>query len=257
MTISFRAATRWASLAAVAALIVAGPAAGPAATLAQSPSPAPAASTAPGNAISLDGTWTVDPSIGSFDYAAGDFSGSWVGYRAQEELVGIGGTEAVGRTPDVAGSITLSGTTLTAAELTADLTTLRSDQSMRDGQLGRQGVQTDQFPTATFVLTEPIELGALPAEGEPVSITAVGDLTLHGVTKNVSIPLGAVRSGDIIGVAGSLTFTWADFGMEQPSSMKVVSLANDVTMELQVFLRHDAATAASPVPADPVSSPAG
>ena len=31
----------------------------------------------------LDGTWTIDPEIGSFDYAADDFSGSWVGYRAQ------------------------------------------------------------------------------------------------------------------------------------------------------------------------------
>ena len=196
----------------------------------------------------------MDPTIGSFDYDAGDFSGSWVGYRAQEELVGVGGTEAVGRTPAVTGSITLAGTTLTAAELAADLTTLRSDESMRDGQLGRQGIQTDQFPTATFVLTQPIDLGTLPAEGEPVAVDAVGDLTLHGVTKNVTIPLGVVRAGDIIGAAGSLTFTWADFGMEQPSSMKVVSLANDVTMELQVFFRHDAAAPlASPVASSSVA----
>jgi len=134
----------------------------------------------------------------------------------------------------------------------ADLTTLRSDQSMRDGQLGRQGIQTDQFPTATFVLTEPIELGTLPTEQESIAVTAVGDLTLHGVTNSVSIPLVAVRSGDVIGVAGSLTFSWDDFGMEQPSSMRVVSLANDVTMELQVFFRHDTAAHA----AEPSSSPA-
>ena len=78
--------------------------------------------------------------------------------------------------------------------MSADLATLQSDQSMRDGQLARQGIQTDQFPTATFVLTEPIELGTLPAEGEEVTATAVGDLTLHGVTQSVSIPLGAVWS---------------------------------------------------------------
>jgi hypothetical protein len=56
----------------------------------------------------------------------------------------------------------------------------------------------------------------------------------------VSIPLNAIWSGDIVGVSGSLTFTWADFGMEQPTSMRVVSLADDVTMELQVFFRRDA-----------------
>jgi polyisoprenoid-binding protein YceI len=158
----------------------------------------------------------------------------------------------VGRTPDVSGSISLSGTTLTAAQLEADLTTLRSDQSMRDGQLGGQGIQTDQFPTATFVLTQPIELGSPPEENEQIQVTAVGDLTLHGVTNEVTIPLAAVRAGDVIGVAGSLTFAWEDFGMEQPSSMRVVSLADEVTMELQVFFRQ-AAAAAEP---EPAASPA-
>ncbi len=224
----------------------------PGAALAQSvaPSQPAAASVAPASA--LDGTWTVDPTLGSFD----DFSGSWVGYRVQEELAGVGGTEAVGRTPDVTGSITLAGTSLAAADLTADLRTLQSDESMRDGQLGRQGIQTDQFPTATFVLTQPIELGAIPEENVAFAVDAVGDLTIHGVTQNVTIPLNAIRSGDIVGVSGSLTFTWGDFGMDQPTSMRVVSLADDVTMELQVFFRHDAGSTTA-AEASPAASPAG
>jgi polyisoprenoid-binding protein YceI len=225
----------------------------PSATLAQSAAPSPAAASTAPAASALDGTWTIDPTIGSFDYAADDFSGSWVGYRVQEELAGVGGTEAVGRTPDITGSITLSGTTITAADLAADLTTLRSDESMRDGQLGRQGIQTDQFPTATFVLTQPIELGAIPEENVAFDVTAVGDLTIHGVTQNVSIPLAAIRSGDIVGARGSLTFAWADFGMEQPSSMRVVSLADDVTMELQVFFRQDTGVTAETAEASPAA----
>lgn len=229
----------------------------PGAALAQSPSASgqPAASTAATS--SLDGTWTIDPTIGSFDYAANDFSGTWAGYRVQEELAGVGGTEAVGRTPDLTGSITLAGATLSAADLTVDLTTLQSDESMRDGQLGRQGVQTDQYPTATFVLAEPIELGAVPEENVAFTATAIGDLTIHGVTTQVSIPLNVIRSGDIAGVSGSLTFTWADFGMEQPTSMRVVSLADEVTMEFQAFFRHDAGSAAPEAPAaSPAASPA-
>jgi polyisoprenoid-binding protein YceI len=227
----------------VATLALAG---APAPALAQSAAPSAAVAGSVAPAAALDGTWTVDPSLGSFDYAADVFTGSWVGYRVQEELAGVGGTEAVGRTPDVTGSITLSGTTLANAQLSADLTTLQSDESMRDGQLGRQGIQTDQFPTATFVLTQPIELGTIPEENVAFDITAVGDLTIHGVTQNVSIPLAAIRSGDIVGVSGSLTFIWADFGMEQPTSMRVVSLADEVTMELQVFFRHDDGTAQVP-----------
>ena len=190
-------------------------------------------------AVSIDGTWSVDPTVGSFDYAAGDFSGSWAGYRVQEQLVGLGGTTAVGRTPDITGTITLAGTQLTAANLSVDLTTLVSDESFRDGQLGRQGVQTDQFPTATFVLTSPIELGHVPAQGEEVPVTATGDLTLHGVTKSVQIPMTARLTQDVIGVSGSITFSWEDFGLTQPSSQRGVSLDDHVTMEFQVFLRKD------------------
>ena len=232
-----------AALALVLVAAVALPAAAPA------QSPAPAASPA---AAGLDGTWTVDPALGSFDYAAGDFSGSWAGYRVQEELAGMGGITAVGRTPGITGSIELAGTALVAAELVVDLTTLESDDGRRDGQLARQGIEYDMYPTATFVLTAPVELGTLPPEGEARTVEVVGDLTLHGVTKSVTIPLGVVRQGDIIGAAGAVDFTWEDFAMEKPRSMIVLSLADTVTMELQVFFRRDAGAPA----ASPAASPA-
>ena len=191
-------------------------------------SAAPAASAAV--AVGLDGTWTVDPSIGSFD----DFSGSFVGYRVTEELVGIGTSTAVGRTPDVTGSLTLAGSTITDASFEADLTTLQSDSGMRDGQLGRQGLETDTYPTATFVLAEPIELDALPDDGEKVEATAVGDLTLHGVTQRVEIPLEARLTDGVVTVVGSLPVAFGDYGMTAPESMRVLSIDENGTMEFQL-----------------------
>jgi polyisoprenoid-binding protein YceI len=184
---------------------------------------------------STDGTWTIDSSIGSFD----DFSGSWVGYQVQEQLVGIGGATAVGRTPDVTGTLTIDGTTVTQAEITADLTTLQSDERMRDGQLARQGIESARYPTATFTLVEPIELDALPADGQTVEVAGVGDLTLHGVTNRVSIPLKATLTGDVIAINGTLPFTWQEWGMTRPESMRVLSVADGGLIELQLFLRHD------------------
>ena len=47
-----------------------------------------------------------------------------------------------------------------------------------------------------FALTQPIELGRVPAEGETIAAMAMGDLTLHGVTRGVSIPLeGQLSNG--------------------------------------------------------------
>ncbi len=199
------------------------------------PTAAPAESAAPAASASaattgLDGTWTVDPSVGSFD----DFSGSFVGYRVTEELVGIGTSTAVGRTPDVTGSITLAGTTITDASFEADVTTLQSDSGMRDGQLGRQGLETDSYPTATFTLAEPIALDAVPAEGATIEATAVGDLTLHGVTKRVEIPLEARLANGVVTVVGSLPVAFGDYGMTAPESMRVLSIDENGTMEFQL-----------------------
>lgn len=202
------------------------PASDPAATAV-----APGASAAAGT-DGIAGTWTVDPSVGSFS----DFTGSFVGYRVKETLASIGATVAVGRTPDVTGSITIDGTSITAAELTADLTTLKSDDDRRDGQLKRQALETGQFPSASFKLTSPVDLGSAPAEGATVDVTVTGDLTLHGVTKSVQLPLQARLAGGVVTVAGSIPITFADFSITPPSSMMVLSVEDHGVMELQLQL---------------------
>ncbi|HVQ23189.1 MAG TPA: YceI family protein [Candidatus Saccharimonadia bacterium] len=184
-----------------------------------------------GSATGIDGTWEVDTSIGSFS----DFSDSFVGYRVQEELAGIGANTAVGRTPDVSGSMTIAGTTVSEATIEADLTTLQSDDRNRDRQLGRQGIQTDQFPTASLAITEPIELGSIPADGQEIEVTVKGQLTLHGQTRDVEVPMKARLSGDVIAVSGSIPIAFADYGMEKPESFKVLSVDDQGTMEFQVF----------------------
>ena len=221
-----------------AAPTVTAPAAEPTGAPATAGSSAAATAAAPGSSQDaaveggISGTWTVDPSVGSFD----DFSGSFVGYRVKETLASIGATEAVGRTPSVTGSMTVDGSTITAAEFTADLTGLRSDSDRRDGQLRRQALETDQFPTATFKLTAPVELGAEPAEGATVEVTAAGDLTLHGVTKVVEIPLQARLQGGVVTVAGSLPITFADYAIAKPESMMVLSVEDAGTLEVQLQL---------------------
>jgi polyisoprenoid-binding protein YceI len=209
------------------------------------PSRAPAASSAGSSAAAtssassssttlsggIDGTWNVDTSIGSFS----DFSDSFVGYRVQEQLASIGGNTAVGRTPAVSGSLTIAGTKVTAVTIQADLTGLKSDDNRRDGQLSHQGLETSTYPTATFSLSSPIDLGSIPADGAEVSVTATGKLTLHGQTKDVQIPLKAKLSGNTIVVTGSLEITFADYGISKPNSFAVLSIADTGTLELQLF----------------------
>jgi polyisoprenoid-binding protein YceI len=180
-------------------------------------------------AAGIGGTWTTDAAASSASGPA-----TFVGYRVREELANIGAAEAVGRTSGVTGSLVIDGTTVTNAEITADLTTLQSDSHNRDRQLSNQALETGTYPRATFTLTAPIELGSVPAQGQVVNVTATGDMTLHGVTKSVQIPLQTRLEGSTIAVAGSLPVAFADFGIVKPQAMVVLSVADNGTLELLI-----------------------
>jgi len=184
-----------------------------------------------GEGAEVDGTWTVDTTLGSFS----DFTSSFAGFRVQEELVGVGAKTAVGRTPDVTGSLAISGTTITDASVEVDMTTLTTDDGRRDNAIRQQAIETARFPTASFELTTPIELGSIPADGEEITVDAVGDLTLHGVTKAVTIPLTAKLQGDVIVVVGSLDIPFGDYSIDRPSAAAVLSVEDRGEMEVQLF----------------------
>jgi polyisoprenoid-binding protein YceI len=191
-----------------------------------------AGSDAGGARAGLDGTWQVDTTIGSFE----DFSSAFVGFRVDEELASLGAKTAVGRTPGVTGSVEIDGATVATANFEADMTQLQSDDSRRDGAIRSQAIETREFPTASFVLTEPIELPEVPAEGETVELTATGDLTIHGVTNPVVFPLEGQLVGDVIVVAGQLPIEFADYGITPPSSFAVLSVEDNGIVEVQLFL---------------------
>jgi polyisoprenoid-binding protein YceI len=180
----------------------------------------------------VDGTWSVDTSIGEFSYE--DSTGTFVGFRVDEQLSSIGSTTAVGRTPDVSGTLALDGTTVTGVTIEADMTAITTNESRRNDKV-QAALDTAEFPTATFVLTEPIELGAAAADGEPVSTTATGELTVHGVTTTVTIPIDAQLVDDNIVVVGSLDIVFADYGVSVPTAPIVVSAEDHGTIELQLF----------------------
>lgn len=167
-----------------------------------------------------------------------DGASSFVGYRIDEELSTVGSATAVGRTSAIEGTLEFDGGMITAVDVTADLTQLESDDSRRDGQLRRQSLETGTYPLATFVLAEPIVVEGNPADGQPIAATAVGDLTLHGVTNRVELALeGQLTDGAVV-VVGSTVITLADYDIDTPSAMLVLSVADEATMEMQLVFRR-------------------
>lgn len=185
---------------------------------------------AKGETGSLDGTYVLRSADGS----------SFVGYRVQEQYVaGALDNTATGRTPEIEGSLTIAGTTVDEVTITANLQALQSDESRRDNFIRTSGLETDAFPTAKFVLDEPIDLGTLPAVGATVKVTAVGSLTLHGTTRSVEIALEARWDGKRVQVVGRLPIVFSDYHIEPPSIGGFVTVEDHGEMELQLFFEPE------------------
>jgi len=155
--------------------------------------------------------------------APASFDGTWIattpsqaGYRVKEVLFGQS-TEAVGRTSNVDGALTISGTKIETADISIDLAAVTSDKSQRDNQFRGRIMSVTRYPTATFKLTQPIDLGTLPADGATVTAPATGELTLHGTKKTVTTDVTAKRTGGTIQVNGTIPVVFADYGIPNPS----------------------------------------
>jgi polyisoprenoid-binding protein YceI len=203
--------------------VIEGPAPAPLSlkSAAASPSqPASAASSASAGtaaASAVAGTWQVS-------------SGSVVGYRVNEVLAGQNNV-AVGRTSDVRGSMTISGSAVTAASFTVPMDTIKSDESQRDAQFNGRIMQTATYPTGTLSLTSPVALGALPADGVIRTYHATADLTLHGHTRPVTFALQAERTSAGIEVSGSIPVTFARWDIGNPSFAGFVTTQNHGLLE--------------------------
>lgn len=162
--------------------------------------------------------------------------GSFVGYRISERFAGgLADVDAVGRTSSVTGGFTVADGRASGLALEADLTTLASDKAARDAYLTRFALETGSFPTASFEVPAPIRLPGAP-RGTQVGLNLAGRLTLHGVTRPVTVPVKARWNGPTIDVIGSVPILLADYGISTPRT-PIVNVADRGSIEIQLVFR--------------------
>lgn len=192
---------------------------------------------AAGDAATTDAPVTTGDTGATVTDATGTWnisSDSTLGYRVSEVLFGVD-TEGAGRTNQVTGSLVIDGTTATSADFTVDVASITSDDDRRDGQFRGRIMSTDQFPTATFKLTQPIDFGSIPAAGDSVTASATGDLTLRGVTKSVTFDLTAKLENGRIGVLGNIPISFSDYSIPDPSNQAATVKDNGLLEFVLVF----------------------
>jgi polyisoprenoid-binding protein YceI len=172
-----------------------------------------------------------------------DANGEWnistesvIGYRVKEVLFGQS-TEAVGRTQDIAGSLSIVDNSVTQATFTVQMGTLTSDAEKRDAQFNSRIMDVDNYPTAVFTLTQPIVLPPNAVGGGVVSTTATGTLLLRGTTQPVTFALEAQVKGDKFSVAGAIKIVFNEWGIPNPGFGGITTEQEGLLEFLLVFGR--------------------
>lgn len=189
----------------------------------------------PQKASSSGGTPTTLATPSASPAVGGSLAGKWVvaggssaGYRATEQFVGQAGpNQAVADSKAVSGGMTIAapGGALVAQQLkvSVDLTQLQSSDAgaihgsfQRDRFVGPMVLNTGQFPSAAYQV-DSISIPATATSGGQQALSTHGKMTVHGVTRDVDIPMTGQVTGDRIEVVGSIAVDMTDYGIQPPS----------------------------------------
>jgi polyisoprenoid-binding protein YceI len=165
-------------------------------------------------------------------------------YRVREQLAQRDlPSDAIGKTSQISGSVTVltdGSIDASSSKITVDITNLTSDASMRDNFLRRSILNTSTYPNVVFVPTQIEGLPSpLPQSGQ-VTFKLTGNLTIKDVTKPVTWDVtGAINDDTATGTAKT-TFKFEDFNLQQPKVPVVLSVEDNITLELDITLQRAA-----------------
>ena len=163
-------------------------------------------------------------------------TGSAARYRVREQLMGHDfPNDAVGETKNLTGAIAFDANGKVIrdeSKFTLEAGTFVSDQNRRDGYVRGRLLESDDYPTITFVPTEVrgVKL-PIPTSGT-AQIQIVGDLTVRGVTRPTTWT-GSVQFNST-GLTGNAAtaFTFEDIQMDQPRVPVLLSVADSIKLEI-------------------------
>lgn len=212
----------------------------PTATAKPQPTPTPRAATSPVSTVVPRATLAPPVLRAAGEVRLEIAPGTVARYLVREQLAGVSlPNDAVGTTTAVKGQVLLGpGNTVQGDEsrFTVDLTTLKSDDSRRDNYIRRNTLDTGRFPTAGFVLREVRGLASPLPESGAANFQLEGDLTVRGVTS--SVVWNAAGTFILEGIIGTATtsFPFSQFGMRAPAVFVVVSVEDNIRLELDFQL---------------------
>lgn len=127
-------------------------------------------------------------------------------------------------------------------------------KQVNDNMLGADVLDVARHPTATFAIRSALPSTKVAADRRPVYSLA-GAFTLHGVTREVVVPVEVDQRGNVLRLRGGFAVKQTDFGMKPYKKLGgVVGVADELQISgdiLVAAMPAGAPAAAGPMPLPP------
>lgn len=161
-------------------------------------------------------------------------------YRVREQLAGLDfPNDAVGTTKSVSGTIEIAGDGTILADRSAfrvDLTTLATDNDRRDNYVRQRTLEVEEHPEAVLTPRRFVGLPFPLPESGAVRFRLEADLALHGVTAPTVWDVMAQVGPESISGLATTAFTFDTFGIAVPRVARVLSVDDNIRLELEFRL---------------------
>jgi polyisoprenoid-binding protein YceI len=116
--------------------------------------------------------------------------------------------------------------------LAIDATSYRTNSEARDRAVKARALEVDKFPQATFEssgVPEARKIGESSAE-----LRIAGRLTLHGVSREITVPVAVRLEGGRLIADGRTVLRLADYGIPRLSLIGFMKIGDSATVEFHV-----------------------
>tara|TARA_B100001113_G_scaffold34565_1_gene24554 strand:+ start:19 stop:738 length:720 start_codon:yes stop_codon:yes gene_type:complete len=171
---------------------------------------------------------------------------SVVGYLAPKQFLNSGLDIVEGTTREIIGSFTLTLSECDQADsclyvkdlkIKADISTLKSNNVIRDQAMNNQWLQSALFPEAIFTIDELV----LPNKDfdSKVEDTIVGKLTIREIELDTPFSISAYLDGNQIFISGitEIDTTW--FGFDAPTKFNAWEVLNPIGIKVELVAKRN------------------
>ena len=144
--------------------------------------------------------------------------------------------DAVMRTTGLSGEVYLDGR---PSKILLDLHSMSSDSEFRDGYVQRRMFAGYEVATFTVVAPDPLPNGF--ASGNEITTQTTGTLDIRDVQVPITFEIQARDDGNALFILGRTTFTWDQLSITKPTARSVVSLEDEVRVEIVLSAKPAAA----------------